>query len=190
MPADEEDVPPVEECWQHITDAWTSESWKRLGYETWAEYLAGEWEIQRGDEEPETIRTARLLYAAGMPVVAISVTLGARKRTIREDWLRGVRRGTAALSGVYVVGSPQWRPVKIGTGDPARRLSQLQVGTPFPLNLLWSCPGDRALEKALHARFAEYRVRGEWFEFPADQDPVKAVVSAVAELRPGLGVAA
>ncbi|MGW2938520.1 GIY-YIG nuclease family protein [Streptomyces sp. NPDC001156] len=38
------------------------------------------------------------------------------------------------------------------------------------------------MEQALHARFEAYRVRGEWFEFPAGQDPVALVARAVGEL--------
>lgn len=54
--------------------------------------------------------------------------------------------------------------VKIGfTYDVRARLETLQAATPYELELLDSFPGQEADEKSLHSRFADYRVRGEWF---------------------------
>lgn len=55
--------------------------------------------------------------------------------------------------------------VKIGTAvDPVARMATLQIGSPLPLRLIGSISGGGALEKRLHRRFVEYRVRGEWYE--------------------------
>jgi len=56
--------------------------------------------------------------------------------------------------------------IKIGYTDDSikSRLSTLQTASPEPLTLLCAVPGSRDEETALHARFAPYRRRGEWFE--------------------------
>ena len=56
-------------------------------------------------------------------------------------------------------------PIYIGAtkDDPHRRLAALQRGTPCELRLLVSVPGDVAEIAALHERFAELHIRGEWF---------------------------
>jgi len=43
-------------------------------------------------------------------------------------------------------------------------MSNLQVGCPEELILLAVIDGGREVEEELHARFADYRIRGEWFE--------------------------
>lgn len=45
-----------------------------------------------------------------------------------------------------------------------RRLRVLQIGNARQLKLLAIMPGDHAMELKLHERFAEERVRGEWFK--------------------------
>lgn len=56
--------------------------------------------------------------------------------------------------------------VKIGfTEDPVRRLNTLQTTLPMDLNVLLVIMGGRKLEKALHYKFRDLRVRGEWFIF-------------------------
>ncbi|MFE5523459.1 GIY-YIG nuclease family protein [Streptomyces virginiae] len=80
----------------------------------------------------------------------------------------------------YVIGMEGSPLVKIGTAaNPNSRLATLQTGQPAPLSLLWTCEGDRALEKAVHVRLAAYRTRGEWFDLTALGDPVDAVRAAV-----------
>ena len=56
-------------------------------------------------------------------------------------------------------------PVKIGytANDAMKRVAELASGSPYETALLLDLPGDRALEKALHKRFAADRIRGEWF---------------------------
>lgn len=81
---------------------------------------------------------------------------------------------------IYFIQARPSGHVKIGyTGnDPARRLAALQTGSPEPLSLLGSIDGGIEAEKALHARFAEHRLRpdGEWFA-PADE-----VMTAIGEM--------
>ncbi|WP_331728809.1 GIY-YIG nuclease family protein [Streptomyces canus] len=91
-------------------------------------------------------------------------------------------RTTAPGARVYVIGGPGLPYVKIGTsGDPEARLRQLQSGSPVPLSVLWSTPGDTALERELHARFAAHRAHGEWFDLTPLGDPVSVVREAARE---------
>jgi len=86
---------------------------------------------------------------------------------------------------VYVIGPPMSNRVKIGTsGSVGRRLPEIQRSSPLVLELLWHTPGDMRLEKALHRRFKDKRIHGEWFDF-GDEDPVEAISAAVEELRAG-----
>lgn len=57
--------------------------------------------------------------------------------------------------------------IKIGfTKDVAARLAQLQTANGATLRLVAVIPNaPRSLEKRLHAHFAQYRLRGEWFQF-------------------------
>jgi hypothetical protein len=85
-------------------------------------------------------------------------------------WPRAVRRRT-----VYLVVALDSGLVKIGVaGNVARRLRELrrEVGA---ARLVALFPGTRADERALHRRFSELRVHGEWFR----DDP--AIRQAFAE---------
>lgn len=67
---------------------------------------------------------------------------------------------------VYVLSAPNHR-CKIGrTQDPNSRLRQLEHASPYELEPLVLIKTDNmyALEKRLHLKYVEKRVRGEWFE--------------------------
>lgn len=54
--------------------------------------------------------------------------------------------------------------VKIGYAiDAESRRKTLQTGNSAPLVILATMPGDRSTESALHRRFANDRIAGEWF---------------------------
>jgi len=57
--------------------------------------------------------------------------------------------------------------IKIGwSQNVERRLSQLQVGSSEPLNVVTTMPGTMNTEKSLHQRFAKHQIEGaggEWF---------------------------
>lgn len=75
---------------------------------------------------------------------------------------RWLRRRTG---GVYFVkGGEQ---IKIGySGDIKSRIGELQIGSPVAIEFVGAMVGaDRETERDLHAEFAEYRVRGEWFKY-------------------------
>lgn len=73
---------------------------------------------------------------------------------------------------IYAIVCTHTHRVKIGyTGsDPARRLAELQTGSPTRLRLGATCFGDRELEGWLHRRLADRGLRshGEWF-FPSPE---------------------
>ena len=66
---------------------------------------------------------------------------------------------------VYFAQSETGGPIKIGwTTHPEVRLARLQVGNPERLVLIaLILVRERAIEPALHKKFAAHRIRGEWF---------------------------
>ena len=67
-------------------------------------------------------------------------------------------------SRVYFAQSTAGGPIKIGySASPEARVASLECGSPFPLRVLKTIPGDAKVERSLHDRFAAHRLRGEWF---------------------------
>lgn len=67
-------------------------------------------------------------------------------------------------SRVYFVRAGDHGFIKVGVAvDVAARIRELQTGNPTKLVLLGTIVGDRSLEAAIHRRFRDSRVRGEWF---------------------------
>lgn len=68
---------------------------------------------------------------------------------------------------VYFIRDSGTNYIKIGRtdGDPEDRLSCLQVGNPSELIIvkLIECDDSIALERELHKKYAEFHIRGEWF---------------------------
>ena len=55
--------------------------------------------------------------------------------------------------------------IKIGyTTKAANRLASIRAACPYQVKFLGQMEGDLSTEKALHERFAEHAVIGEWFE--------------------------
>lgn len=70
-----------------------------------------------------------------------------------------------AGGSVYFIRSGLDGPIKIGRSRrPYARLDDLQATSAERLDLLLILDGGAALERDLHARFAEHRLHGEWFE--------------------------
>ncbi len=65
---------------------------------------------------------------------------------------------------VYFIGGERG-PIKIGHAcDPYTRLRTLQTAYPEDLFIYATLEGCQADERSLHLEFAEFRLRGEWFE--------------------------
>lgn len=74
----------------------------------------------------------------------------------------GKPRGRRGLIYFLQVGDK----VKIGfTQDVERRISELQVASPFNLKLLVTIPGSLVTERRLQKRFMALRVAREWFRY-------------------------
>jgi len=70
---------------------------------------------------------------------------------------------------IYLIKCDKTNTCKIGyASNPENRLSQLQVGNPFSLEIVSIIDGDIPLEKELHKKFDKYRLKGEWFEYCDD----------------------
>lgn len=65
---------------------------------------------------------------------------------------------------IYFVTARVVERVKIGfSKEPSFRFIKMRTDSPVPLLLERVCEGDVADERALHDRFAEHRISGEWF---------------------------
>jgi hypothetical protein len=70
-------------------------------------------------------------------------------------------------AGVYVVGFNEY--VKIGWSSAIEfRLKQLEQTLPVKLTVYRCFEGTVAHERALHRRFKDCRLEGEWFRFSGD----------------------
>ncbi len=94
-----------------------------------------------------------------------------RQQAVRDYLLQKVDDENAAYQAandrqryVYFVAG-ETGPIKIGVAvNPQKRLSGLQTSHPIPLAILALTPGGVDLEREYHERFAEHRLRGEWFD--------------------------
>ena len=67
---------------------------------------------------------------------------------------------------VYLIVCEETQTCKIGYSQDAQsRLVQLQTSNPFKLKLKAVISGDAKLEKEIHNKFKEFKLRGEWFEY-------------------------
>jgi hypothetical protein len=107
--------------------------------------------------------------------------LGLPDPTDADDRLAYWRTHLAQPSFVYFVQQGENGPVKIGRAvDPERRVATLQTGNAIDLHLREVVPGDSTLESTMHQRFADARIRGEWFG--ADYLPlILAYAEGIAE---------
>lgn len=88
---------------------------------------------------------------------------------------------------IYVIGPKGSSVVKIGFtgGKPSKRLTEIQIGNPAALAVLWTGAGDRALEDKLHTSFRPFHLRGEWYDFRG-LDPSEEVQAAISSIGRGL----
>jgi hypothetical protein len=91
-------------------------------------------------------------------------------------------RGHAEASFVYFIQDGEEGPVKIGLSkSPEQRLPKLQTGNPRELFLRHVIPGDLKIERGLHTRFAQARIRREWFGGPEYLPIILAFASGLSE---------
>lgn len=89
-----------------------------------------------------------------------------RKR-VAAPW--GRSRQVGVIYFVSAVGMDLY-PIKIGfcASSLEKRIGELQIGSPYELELLASNPGSFAEEQAAHAKLSEHRLCGEWFKRSMD----------------------
>lgn len=85
-------------------------------------------------------------------------------------WRPQPRRTRTPPGGVYFIQCiGPGHPIKIGYAkNVAQRLAEHQCSSPYELRLIRAVPGPRPLEREMHRRFAEDRLRGEWFKPSTD----------------------
>lgn len=88
------------------------------------------------------------------------------------------------MSCVYFIQCGSTGAIKIGISrNPWRRITKMQSDCPGELSLLATLAGGRDEEEALHTRFAEARIRGEWYSPTAEL--LDLVGSLPTPARPG-----
>ena len=98
---------------------------------------------------------------------------------------------------VYFIGCEEAGAIKIGFtgGRVYERLNQAQVNCPLALTLMAGIEGTLADEIALHARFAQDHLRGEWYrasfelldhikQFPKPEKPARGWHGQKRNLQP------
>ncbi len=76
-------------------------------------------------------------------------------------------------------------PVKIGCSImPAKRLRDLEIWSPYMLEIAASAPGEHRHERALHSMFSDQRRHGEWFDWSPRLAEVVAHVAETGTLPP------
>ena len=96
--------------------------------------------------------------------------------------INGLRAATELEARVYAIWAETSDLVKFGyTVDVRKRFSNLRAGSPDALHLLMDIPGGEDLERELHFRFRDFRVRGEWFK---PGPPVLELLARFANVEP------
>lgn len=125
------------------------------------------------DEWRSAIRDAAALrYAAWGEVRRARMDLD--RRAYRVD--ATLRRILENPGHVYVIQAEHGGPVKVGRArDPRKRLASIQTGSPHRLRIIGLIVGGAWMERDLHARLADHRMMGEWFEW---NEAVRAVLDS------------
>lgn len=115
------------------------------------------------------MRSTRAMAIADAPALALDweerKALKAQEKAEREALRRVADEGAERDGYAYFVVARRLSRVKIGkANDPEQRLRDLQVGSPDELSLVATMPGGLKAEGALHLRFREDRLHGEWFD--------------------------
>lgn len=87
------------------------------------------------------------------------------------------------MSRVYFIRPiGQEGPVKIGcSADPIKRLKQLMIWSPLPLEIAAAFPGNHSDEAAMQGMFAGQRSHGEWFRA---SDRLSALIASIRQGDP------
>lgn len=105
------------------------------------------------------MQNPRVIYPPPMTDAELSLL---RARTISAR-LKEAGRSQCRKGLVYFIRCESG-PIKIGRARNAeQRLAELQTGNPNALSIVATVAGGVVAERNYHAKFAEHRLRGEWF---------------------------
>lgn len=84
---------------------------------------------------------------------------------------------------IYVVGNKEHKVCKIGfSRNVFKRISGIQTGCPFLLEIFCIINGDIATEKKLHKKYASIKLSGEWFKYEGKlKESISKVESVITE---------
>lgn len=72
---------------------------------------------------------------------------------------------------VYFIGNQEYLWYKIGKSrNPDIRLDDIGILLPFPIKVfaIWKAENHHDAEIAMHKRYSEFHIHGEWFKIPRD----------------------
>lgn len=70
------------------------------------------------------------------------------------------------VSYIYVIANLEFKVCKIGFSNNVHsRLTQIQTGCPFPLEIYKVFKGNMKQERRIHQKYKHFRMKGEWFKF-------------------------
>ena len=85
-------------------------------------------------------------------------------RKFRPGWLESLHKWNRYSPFIYFIRRGEDGPIKIGlSGDPLRRLRQLQTACAEGLEILLVIPGGREAERVLHDTCKNLCLGGEWY---------------------------
>lgn len=129
------------------------------GPKLWLDQRRGTWTILDG--KGSRVRTGFIADERNQAVIALHKYSEGKTFAAPRPVAPRVHK-VAPIKGVYVVGYGSY--VKIGiSANVMERLASLQTGAPEKIVLYAVLDGWAAEETALHRRFAQYRLNGEWF---------------------------
>ena len=98
---------------------------------------------------------------------AVGDLLWRKSETPAGDPGASSRLPTGSQDVVYFLKAGPFIKIGKATYSPALRVRELQTGCPYPIEVLNFVPGDIAMERKFHKRFAHCRAHGEWFHASA-----------------------
>lgn len=132
---------------------------------------SGEADAERIRTRMEAVCTDGMLRDDGINLISYRVSR-----------IKGVRSDSRVEPRVYAIWAEVSDLVKFGfSEDVGRRFSKLRAAGPDVLHLLMDIPGGEDLEREIHFRLQEHRVRGEWFRL---DEPVLDLVARLANVSP------
>ena len=85
---------------------------------------------------------------------------------------------------IYIAGFDRFVKIGFTSQSVAERIRTLSTGSPLPIEVYATMPGRVSDERALHRRFHECRLRGEWFELRGDLSVWVAALRNGASFQP------